>query len=640
MVTTPTPARVAGLTVVSLALGLGWLAVPAAQAAPVPVPPAVTATTSVDTAAATIVGGALPLLGVALSAADLDLGDVSGRVAGSGARTSAHAANLSADAVGIPLGGILSSADQSAPADNPATATATTVPTIAVPPVLSAGVSDSAAQARWGADGSCLPAGTALSTSTTSTADARILDLPVVGALLGIPGTVSTTQSVTLAATGGAGDARQVVAETGSDLVAADLFGSVGIGVSEAPRLVATASGVSPATVSYNQPVVTVTVPGRSPLVLDVANETVSFALPENPLLELELGLGAVERSTALDGTSATGSAALLHVRLSLAGLDIARVDLVPMRVAATAPAGGVTCAAPAPAPSPAPADPDTTPPAVPVITAPAPGSSTPDSTPEVSGTGAEPGSTVTVRDKDGAIVCRDTTVAADTRWSCTPTRPLAPGAHTLTVTVTDPAGNTSGPARTSFTVTVPGTTPGPDPDRDGLSTPEEKALGTDPQRADSDTDGLKDGREVRGIRIKERFEVCGRKARTSIRVTTDPLERDTDGDRLSDGREVTGYVIKQKVVFTRAGGSFRIGRTRSNPTKADTDRDKLSDRQEMTGARNTRHGRAKTDPTKCDTDRGGASDGREVRRGSDPTRIKSGPNDTASPLRARARRD
>ena len=54
--------------------------------------------------------------------------------------------------------------------------------------------------------------------------------------------------------------------------------------------------------------------------------------------------------------------------------------------------------------------------------------------------------------------------------------------------------------------------------------------------------------------------------------MTTNPLVKDTDKDGLGDGREVKGYKIKQKVRTRK--GSFVIGKTRSNPRKKDTDRD------------------------------------------------------------------
>ncbi|UUZ58859.1 thrombospondin type 3 repeat-containing protein [Nocardioides sp. B-3] len=59
-----------------------------------------------------------------------------------------------------------------------------------------------------------------------------------------------------------------------------------------------------------------------------------------------------------------------------------------------------------------------------------------------------------------------------------------------------------------------------------------------------------------------------------------------------------------------------------------------MSDKAERTGSANKKYKRRKTDPSKCDTDGGGVNDGREVKLGSDPTRIKSGPNDLESRAR------
>ncbi|WP_337023665.1 MULTISPECIES: Ig-like domain-containing protein [unclassified Pantoea] len=83
-------------------------------------------------------------------------------------------------------------------------------------------------------------------------------------------------------------------------------------------------------------------------------------------------------------------------------------------------------------------------------------GGSTNDNTPTLSGT-AEPGSTVTV--SDGGAVLGTATTGSDGTWSYTPTTPLGDGSHSLTTTVTDPAGNT-GPASTPVIVTVDTTAP------------------------------------------------------------------------------------------------------------------------------------------------------------------------------------
>lgn len=711
MPTLRTKRVLASFTVLALVPGLTALSLAGpATAAPPPVDPAVTAATSVDTLAADVLGLTLPFPLGSLTAASLDLGDVNGTVNGVNPRATAHAANLGLDAVGIPLGGILSSADQSAPPDNPAAATGLTIPAIAVPPVLSAGISNSTAHARWTADNTCLAAGTPLTSSSTTTANASLLDLPVVGPLLSLPGEVTTSQSVSLESLAGGTDARRVVGQTRSTLVQASLFGSIGVGVSEAAVLTATASGqTGGALVTYSEPVVTLTnasLPDGA-IVLDAANDTATFVLPENPLLSLEVSLGTLARTEAADGTSATGSTALLHVRLfvTLGQANVATVDLVPMSATATAPAGGIECgeadtstfvtvtvpedgAATGPRPTfsgtkepgasvvvtdasgdvvcsttadatgawsctpssdlehgsqtysatatdaagntavdtttfavVAPEPGDTTAPAAPVITSPTDGSTTTDTTPTVTGT-AEPGSTVTVT--EGGIVCTAVANGAG-NWTCTPTTPLGVGPHTLSATAADAAGNTSSPDTATFTVTAPGN---PDLDGDGLLNVAETPIGTDPLDPDTDDDGLTDGAEVLGMTIKERFEVCGKRVRKSIRVTTNPLVKDTDRDGLGDGLEVKGYSIRQVVFVTRSGQKLTIGKTRSNPTKADTDRDGIKDKAEKTGSANKSFQRRKSDPSKCDTDRGGISDGREVKLGSDPTRIKSGPND------------
>ena len=106
----------------------------------------------------------------------------------------------------------------------------------------------------------------------------------------------------------------------------------------------------------------------------------------------------------------------------------------------------------------------------------------------------------------------------------------------------------------------------------------------TNPRRADTDKDGLSDGRE--------------------IRIRTDPRDRDTDGDGLTDGSEVDGGTVFNRPFFEDS--SFEA----SNPRRADTDRDGLSDRIER---------RIGTSPVRADTDGDGYSDYQEVRAGTNP---------------------
>lgn len=81
------------------------------------------------------------------------------------------------------------------------------------------------------------------------------------------------------------------------------------------------------------------------------------------------------------------------------------------------------------------------------------------------------------------------------------------------------------------------------DSDKDGLDDVREKEIGTDPQKADTDGDGLSDGDEV-------------------IVYKTSPLISDSDGDGLSDGDEVLIW--------------------HSNPLNPDTDGDGYPDGTEV----------------------------------------------------------
>lgn len=104
------------------------------------------------------------------------------------------------------------------------------------------------------------------------------------------------------------------------------------------------------------------------------------------------------------------------------------------------------------------------------------------------------------------------------------------------------------------------------DPDGDGLTNLQEYELKTDPNKTDTDSDGLSDGGE---------FMTYG----------TDPLDPDSDNDTIQDGDEVKLY--------------------RTDPLNADTDGDGLSDGQEVRiwGS----------DPKASDTDGDGLSDAEEL---------------------------
>jgi hypothetical protein len=95
------------------------------------------------------------------------------------------------------------------------------------------------------------------------------------------------------------------------------------------------------------------------------------------------------------------------------------------------------------------------------------------------------------------------------------------------------------------------------DTDSDGLTDADEAALGTDPNNADSDGDGLPDGREVNDL-------------------GTNPLNTDTDSDGLTDGLEID-HSTDPNAPDTDGDGlgdAFEVNSGFSEATLADTDGD------------------------------------------------------------------
>jgi hypothetical protein len=130
---------------------------------------------------------------------------------------------------------------------------------------------------------------------------------------------------------------------------------------------------------------------------------------------------------------------------------------------------------------------------------------------------------------------------------------------------VNDPTDDNGGP-------------PDLDPDRDGLTTPREEMVGTDPNDPDTDDDGLNDGVEVNGTN------------------DTDPLVADTDGDTILDGEE-------------DANQNGTTEPSELDPTNPDTDGDGLRDNNEDRNTNGVRDA-GETDGTDADTDNDGLCDG------------------------------
>ncbi|WP_162599715.1 binary toxin-like calcium binding domain-containing protein [Nocardioides solisilvae] len=562
--------------------------------------------------------GALDL-GVA-QVVDATVGRAAGAVASRGTPAStAEASNLAAELAGLPVG-LLARSSQSAPPDNQAPASNGSDGGT-VPGLLSLGVSDTSASARWAGE-RCVSTTTPLSASEVSTADLSLLPLPV-GTdsveVLRASGALSASQSTRLLPAEGPAGSRQVVASARGSAADVDLFdGQVGVSVVSAPELTATADGQRPARVTWSAPVVTVEVAGN-PRTLPADGSPLDVTLPANPLLGVELRLGQLSDVVeAGDGTVASASASVLEVEASLLGVTVVDLALMPLSARAQAPVGGVQC----------------------------PDGGTPEGGTDSDGDGVvdedevaggtDPDDADT--DGDGATDGEEVAAGTDPRDPRSVPAPK-PGA------ATDSDGDGLTDAREIELGTDPARA---DTDGDGLTDGQEVSGSentrwgqqpTDPTKADTDGDGLKDRREIRGIKMGKKVVLAkgkgkgkgkGKKAKQPRTrriglVRTNPSKADTDGDGLKDKAEIKGRKVKRQVVPLR-NGRVVLKRLKSNPLRKDTDRDGLKDKAEVTGKRNKKFGKRRTDPAHHDTDRGGLSDKQEIRRGSDPANHFSNP--------------
>lgn len=438
-----------------------------------------------------------------------------------------------------------------------------------------------------------------LGTSDTQLAGLTVLGVPPLASTANVA--ASTTSSVTkLVNQPGTGS--KVVSETTTEVGTISLLGGAVLVELEGPAVLRAESDGTTGATNYNAPTVTVTVVGSPPIEIEPNGTAVSVPVSLLPPLEADLKVTAFSPDESVVGESASATLdAILSVDLDvdLILTDVADVELSVGRMAAsaTAPEGGVDCEPAAPV----------------VITSPADGSTVNDTTPTITGT-AEPGQTVTLTTGSGDPI-GETTADEDGNWSYTPTTPFPAGE--VTVVATTPTSED----RTTFTVVT-------DRDGDGLPDDREIELGTDPDDPDTDDDGLQDGPEVNGIKMKQKV-TCFKKTSRIGTVRTDPLKKDTDSDGIKDGVEVGGYTIDQKIRIRKKNGKpgyYNVGTVRTNPTKKDTDSDGLTDKQERTGSANKRWAKHKTSPVNCDTDRGGIKDGREVRKKSDPADVYSSP--------------
>ncbi|HVX16431.1 MAG TPA: hypothetical protein VHA73_00220 [Acidimicrobiales bacterium] len=264
-------------------------------------------------------------------------------------RSSSTGANVDANVLGATIP--IQQKSQTAPPDN-ATGLQNTLLPINVAPLLNVQGLTTNNHARWPGDTACLASGVPLSETLTQVASASVLDLGTGASLLSLDtsggGTVSTREAVSLIDQAGQ-STRAVQSTSDIQAVPIDIGGQIKINVLSTPALKATAGGVAgSAKIDWTAPVLQITVGSNAPITLDAANSSFSVALPDNPLLNLTLSLGALSnQTTSADGTHAAAEGSLLSLTLTLASLKVAQVDLFPMTVSATAPVGGVKCPPP-----------------------------------------------------------------------------------------------------------------------------------------------------------------------------------------------------------------------------------------------------------------------------------------------------
>ena len=151
------------------------------------------------------------------------------------------------------------------------------------------------------------------------------------------------------------------------------------------------------------------------------------------------------------------------------------------------------------------------------------------------------------------------------------------------------------------------------DSDHDGLPNTWERSRSlTSPTRADTDRDGIPDG--------KEDPDHDGLTNRQEYLAGMNPRRADTDGDGIKDGREDTDHD------HLRTAFEFLAG---TSPRHADTDGDGIRDGAESPdhdGLSNTMEQKLGTKPKVADTDGDGWGDGAEYRAGTNPLKASSHP--------------
>ncbi len=151
------------------------------------------------------------------------------------------------------------------------------------------------------------------------------------------------------------------------------------------------------------------------------------------------------------------------------------------------------------------------------------------------------------------------------------------------------------------------------DSDNDGIPNQNEANYKTDPNNADSDSDGVTDGAEIKNL--------------------SDPLESNTDEDNdgLTNAEEVAAGTDPYSTDSDSGGVSDYDEITTENTDPNNS----FDDDYDKDGLSNPEENKYSTDPNKADTDLGGVSDYQEVLRGTDPLNKEDDNKITANGLTA-----
>lgn len=247
---------------------------------------------------------------------------------------------------GLPL----QEATQTAAPDNPTALDKTLVP-LNASPLANVDAVTARVHARWlGAD-ACVPVGTPISSSIAQVANVQVLP--------GIPGLTKPVLSLdnqaggtgytdsTVGLTNITGQTTQgVVSNAVTQVTGINLAGQFTLNVVAPLQLTAIAGGTpGSAKVIATQPIIQV-LDATGTIVGQLDASTNSFALPNNPLINLSLG--AVTKSVDANGLTASADGSLLDISVLAVpgGPVVAHVLVGEAHADATAPAGGIKCPA------------------------------------------------------------------------------------------------------------------------------------------------------------------------------------------------------------------------------------------------------------------------------------------------------